>query len=43
MKVNKTVSLRVDVAQQLHQEDNQSRIVETLLRNHYDMETVNNE
>jgi hypothetical protein len=38
-KVNKTLSLPIDVVEQLEQEDNQSQLVENLLRDHYGMDT----
>ena len=38
-KVNKTLSLPIDVVEQLEQEDNQSQLVERLLRDHYGMDT----
>lgn len=37
MKVQKTLSLEEDVARRLSEEDNMSRTVEDLLRDHYDM------
>jgi hypothetical protein len=38
MKVQKTLSLSLDVAQELDDEDNQSALVESLLRDHFDMD-----
>lgn len=38
MKVNKTISLSVPVAEALDGEANQSALVEELLRDHYDLE-----
>ena len=37
MKAQKTLSLSLDVAQELDNEDNQSALVESLLREHYDI------
>ena len=37
MKVNKTLSLDVEVVQRLQEEENMSETVEGLLRDHYDM------
>jgi len=37
MKVQKTLSLPIDVAQQLDEEDNQSALVVELLSEHYDL------
>jgi hypothetical protein len=38
MKVQKTLSLPIDVAQELNGEDNQSALVTELLREHYGIE-----
>lgn len=38
MKVNKTLSLSLEVVQRLQEEDDMSGTVESLLRDHYDME-----
>jgi len=38
MKVNKTLSLSIDVASQLDGEDNQSQLVEELLREYYEID-----
>ena len=38
MKVNKTLSLSLEVVQRLQEEDDMSGTVEKLLRDHYDME-----
>lgn len=37
MKTQKTLSLPIDVAQKLDDEDNQSGLVAELLEEHYDM------
>ena len=36
-KVNKTLSLPIEVAEELEREDNQSQVVEKLLRERYDL------
>ena len=36
-KVNKTLSLPLDVVEELEDEENQSRVVEDLLRERYDL------
>lgn len=36
-KVNKTLSLPLDVVEELEDEENQSELVERLLREHYDV------
>lgn len=36
-KVNKTLSLPLDVVEELEGEENQSELVERLLREHYDV------
>lgn len=38
MKVQKTISLSIDVATELDDEENQSALVEELLRGHYDID-----
>lgn len=38
MRVHKTLSIDLEVVQRLDDEENQSRLVEELLRDHYDME-----
>ena len=38
MKVNKTLSLSYEVAERLDDEQNQSQLVESLLKDHYEME-----
>jgi hypothetical protein len=38
MKAQKTLSLSLDVAQELNDEDNQSALVESLLREHYGLD-----
>lgn len=38
MKVNKTLSLPVDVAKRLDEEDNQSAVMNEALRNYYGMD-----
>ena len=38
MKVNKTLSLDVEVVRRLQEEENMSETVEELLRDHYDIE-----
>lgn len=43
MKANKTVSLPIDVAQRLSEEENQSETVEKALRVYYGMEGNGNE
>ena len=37
-KVNKTLSLPLDVVEQLEDESNQSELVEQLLREHYEID-----
>lgn len=41
MKVNKTLSLSLEVVQRLNEEENQSETVEDVLREHYGMENTN--
>jgi len=36
MKVQKTLSLSINIAEKLNEEDNQSALVEELLNEHYD-------
>ena len=38
MKVNKTLSLSLEVVQRLQEEENQSETVEDALREHFEME-----
>lgn len=38
MKAQKTLSLSIDVSKKLDEENNQSAVVEELLRNYYDMD-----
>jgi hypothetical protein len=38
MKVQKTFSLPIEVAEQIDDEENQSALVAELLSNHYDLE-----
>lgn len=40
MKMNKTLSLSLEVVQRLQEEENQSKTVENALREHYDMEEL---
>ena len=39
-KTNKTLSLSTTVVDELEDEDNQSAVVEQLLRDHYNLETI---
>jgi hypothetical protein len=41
MKVQKNLNLEYEVVEKLNEEDNQTQLVESLLREHYDMEEEN--
>ena len=41
MKVQKNFSLSYEIAEQLNEEDNQTALIESLLRDHYDMDEDN--
>jgi hypothetical protein len=41
MKVQKNLNLEYEVVEKLNKEDNQTQLVESLLREHYDMEEEN--
>lgn len=41
MKVQKNLNLEYEIVEKLNEEDNQTQLVESLLREHYDMEEEN--
>lgn len=43
MKAQKNLSLSVEVVERLNEVENQTKLVEGLLRDHFDMESRNNE